>query len=212
MSRYVGPSCRLCRREGTKLFLKGTKCLTEKCPVERRAYPPGQHGQTGGRPRKASEYAKQMREKQKVKRMYGLTERQFRNTFDGVTREPGVKGTNLLVALESRLDNIVYRMGFASQPQGGAPAHRATGTSKSTAAGWTSPPTGSPRARKCAWRRPAASSSPSSWRRRPPRAASRCRWLSVDTDKAAGRMTERPTRDAIPINAQEQLIVELYSK
>ena len=114
MSRYVGPSCRLCRREGTKLFLKGTKCLTEKCPVERRAYAPGQHGQTGGRPRKASEYAKQMREKQKVKRIYGLTERQFRNTFDRVTREPGVKGTNLLVALESRLDNVVHRMGFAA--------------------------------------------------------------------------------------------------
>ena len=126
MSRYTGPSCRLCRREGTKLFLKGTKCLTEKCPVERRAYAPGQHGQSGGgRQRKTSEYAKQMREKQKVKRMYGLSERQFRNTFEDVTGEPGVKGTNLLVALESRLDNIVYRMGFASQPQGRAPAHRA---------------------------------------------------------------------------------------
>src|SRR6478672_7510828 len=119
MSRYVGPSCRLCRREGTKLFLKGTKCLTEKCPVERRAYPPGQHGQTGGRQRKASEYAKQMREKQKVKRMYGLSEQQFRNTFDDVTREPGVKGTNLLVALETRLDNIVYRMGFAASRKAG---------------------------------------------------------------------------------------------
>src|SRR6266849_3651155 len=114
MSRYVGPSCRLCRREGTKLFLKGTKCLTEKCPVERRAYPAGQHGQNQGRQRKASEYAKQLREKQKVKRMYGLSERQFRNTFDAVTREPGVKGTNLLIALETRLDNVVYRMGFAA--------------------------------------------------------------------------------------------------
>src|SRR5215211_2462668 len=98
MSRYVGPSCRLCRREATKLFLKGTKCLTEKCPVERRPYPAGQHGQAtaGGRGRKASEYAKQLREKQKVKRMYGLSEGQFRNVFEAVTREPGVKGTNLL--------------------------------------------------------------------------------------------------------------------
>src|SRR6187549_1578767 len=113
MSRYIEPSCRQCRREQTKLFLKGAKCLTEKCPVERRAYPPGQHGQTGGRVRKASEYAKQLREKQKVKRIYGLSERQFRNTFEDVSREPGVKGTNLLVALESRLDNIVHRMGFA---------------------------------------------------------------------------------------------------
>ncbi len=114
MSRYTGPSCRLCRREGTKLFLKGTQCLTEKCAVERRAYAPGQHGQGTGRRRKTSEYAKQLREKQKVKRMYGLTERQFRNTFESVNREPGVTGTNLLVALETRLDNIVYRMGFAS--------------------------------------------------------------------------------------------------
>src|ERR1700741_2747327 len=117
MSRDIGPSCRLCRREGTKLFLKGTKCLNEKCPVERRAYPAGQHGQNQGRQRKASEYAKQLREKQKVKRMYGLSERQFRNTFDAVTREPGVKGTNLLVALESRLDNIVHRMGVGSRRQ-----------------------------------------------------------------------------------------------
>ena len=185
MSRYVGPSCRLCRREGTKLFLKGTKCLTEKCPVERRAYPPGQHGQTGGRPRKASEYAKQMREKQKVKRMYGLTERQFRNTFDGVTREPGVKGTNLLVALESRLDNVVYRMGFAGQPQGGAPAHRARAHRSERPPGGHPRLPGRRRARKCAWRRPAASSWPSSWRRRPPRAASRA--LALGGHRQGGR-------------------------
>ena len=113
--RYNGPVCRLCRREGTKLFLKGSRCLTEKCSVERRNYAPGQHGQSsgGGRPRKMSEYAKQLREKQKVKRIYGLSERQFRNTFELATRSPGVKGTNLLVALETRLDNVVYRMGFA---------------------------------------------------------------------------------------------------
>ena len=116
--RYTGPACRLCRREGTKLFLKGTRCLTEKCAIERRAYPPGQHGQAAGRGRKMSEYAKQLREKQKVKRMYGLTESQFRNTYSGASRLPGVKGTNLLVALETRLDNIVYRMGFASSRRG----------------------------------------------------------------------------------------------
>ena len=211
MARYVGPSCRLCRREGTKLFLKGTKCLTEKCPVERRAYPPGQHGQSSGRPRKTSEYAKQMREKQKVKRMYGLTERQFRNTFDDVTGEPGVKGTNLLVALESRLDNVVHRMGFASSRKAARqliahghievnghrvdiPAYRvALGEEVRVA----------PASRELVAVKLAQE------------AAARgqiVRWLSVDTDKAAGRMTERPTRDAIPINAQEQLIVELYSK
>src|SRR6059036_2587438 len=114
MARYTGPVCKLCRREGTKLFLKGTRCLTEKCAVERRAYAPGQHGQSTGRRRKASEYAKQLREKQKVKRIYGLSERQFRNLFERAIKEPGVTGEALLVALESRLDNLVYRMGFAT--------------------------------------------------------------------------------------------------
>src|SRR5216117_3276211 len=113
MARYTGPACRLCRREGTKLFLKGTRCLTEKCPVERRPYAPGQHGQSTGRRRKASEYAKQLREKQKIRRIYGLSEQQFRNTFERVSSLPGITGHNLLAALESRLDNIVYRMGFA---------------------------------------------------------------------------------------------------
>src|SRR5688500_5884862 len=114
MSRYTGPSCRQCRREGTKLFLKGTKCFTEKCPVERRPYAPGQHGQSTARRRKSSEYAKQLREKQKIKRIYGISELQFRNTFEKVTAQAGITGHNLLAALESRLDNMVYRMGFAA--------------------------------------------------------------------------------------------------
>lgn len=113
MARHTGPVCKLCRREGTKLFLKGTRCLTDKCAIERRAYAPGQHGQAMSRRRKTSEYSKQLREKQKVKRIYGLTERQFRNTFDRVRVLPGVTGDNLLIALETRLDNIVFRMGFA---------------------------------------------------------------------------------------------------
>ena len=211
MSRYAGPACRLCRREGTKLFLKGTKCLTEKCPVERRAYPPGQHGQNQGRQRKASEYSKQMREKQKVKRMYGLSERQFRNTFDAVTREPGVKGTNLLVALETRLDNIVYRMGFAASRKAARQlighghvevnGHRVDIPSYRVEAGEevrVAPGSRELVAVKLA-QESAARGAPVSW-------------LSVDQDKAAGRLVERPTRDTIPINAQEQLIVELYSK
>src|SRR5678815_1044025 len=111
--RHTGPVCRQCRREGTKLFLKGTKCFTEKCPVERRTYAPGQHGQSTARRRKASEYAKQLREKKKNKRIYGLSENQFRNTFERVTTLPGITGHNLLAALGSRLDNLVYRMGFA---------------------------------------------------------------------------------------------------
>src|SRR5437773_12493223 len=99
MARYTGPVCRLCRREGTKLFLKGTRCLTEKCAVERRAYAPRQHGQSTGRRRKAPEYANQLREKQKLKRIYGLSERQFRNLFDRVLQAPGVTGWAHPVAL-----------------------------------------------------------------------------------------------------------------
>src|SRR3954471_14957715 len=113
MGRYTGPSCRQCRREGTKLFLKATKCFTEKCPVERRPYAPGQHGQATARRRKASEFSKQLREKQKIKRIYGVSEKQFRNTFEKVATQPGIRGHNLLAALETRLDNVVYRMGFA---------------------------------------------------------------------------------------------------
>jgi small subunit ribosomal protein S4 len=211
MARYVGPSCRQCRREGTKLFLKGTKCLTEKCPVERRAYPPGQHGQTGGRPRKASEYAKQLREKQKVKRMYGLTERQFRNTFQDVTREPGVKGTNLLVALETRLDNIVYRMGFAASRKAArqliSHGHVEVNGRRVDIPAYRVVPGQEVRVAPDSRELVAVKLAQEGWSRGQP-----VSWLSVDQDKAAGRFTERPTRDAIPINAQEQLIVELYSK
>ena len=211
MSRYVGPSCRLCRREGTKLFLKGTKCLTEKCPVERRAYPPGQHGQNQGRQRKASEYSKQMREKQKVKRMYGLSERQFRNTFDAVTREPGVKGTNLLVALETRLDNIVYRMGFAASRKAARQlighGHVEVNGHRVDIPSYRVEPGEEVRVAPASRELVAVKLAQESAARGAP-----VSWLSVDQDKAAGRLVERPTRDTIPINAQEQLIVELYSK
>ncbi|MEO8029331.1 MAG: 30S ribosomal protein S4 [Gemmatimonadota bacterium] len=211
MSRYTEASCRQCRREGTKLFLKGTRCLTEKCAVERRAYPPGQHGQSTGRHRKASEYAKQLREKQKVKRMYGLTERQFRNTFDAVAQEGGVKGTNLLVALESRLDNIVYRLGFAASRKAARQlvrhghveinAHRVDIPSFHVLPGQEV--------------RVATASRENVSVKLAQEAATRgapLAWLNIDAEKAAGRVTERPTREQIPINAQEQLIVELYSK
>src|SRR5512137_701061 len=111
MGRYLDSSCRLCRRERQKLFLKGTKCFTEKCPVERRAYPPGQHGQT--RRQKISEYGVQLREKQKLRRMYGLQEVQFRNYFEKALRQTGRTGETLVKMLERRLDNVVYRLGFA---------------------------------------------------------------------------------------------------
>ncbi len=211
MSRYAGPSCRLCRREGTKLFLKGEKCLTEKCPVERRAYPAGQHGPAQARGRKQSEYAKQLREKQKVKRMYGLTERQFRNTFELATHEPGVKGTNLLIALETRLDNIVYRLGFAASRKSARQlvrhghvqvnGNRVDIPSFRVEVGQEVRVT--PASRELvtvkAAQEYAAKGSP-------------VKWLSLDAEKAAGRLLELPTREAIPTAAQEQLIVELYSK
>src|SRR6476659_5425428 len=114
MGRYTGASCRQCRREGTKLFLKATKCFTEKCPVERRPYAPGQHGQATARRRKASEYSKQLREKQKIKRIYGVSGKQFRNTFERGAIRPHIIGDNLLAALETRLVDGVYRMGFAA--------------------------------------------------------------------------------------------------
>lgn len=110
MAKYRGPVCRLCRREGVKLFLKGSRCMTEKCAIERRSYPPGQHGQ--GRQR-VSEYSAQLREKQKLKRIYGLQERQFRGIFGKAERQTGVTGEHLLKLLECRLDNVVYRLGFA---------------------------------------------------------------------------------------------------
>src|SRR5437660_12541425 len=111
MARYIGASCRQCRREKQKLFLKGTKCFTEKCPVERKSYPPGQHGLS--RRSKLSDYSLQLREKQKVKRTYGLLETQFRNYFELANRQKGRTGENLVKILERRLDNIVYRFGLA---------------------------------------------------------------------------------------------------
>ncbi|MFW5863145.1 MAG: 30S ribosomal protein S4 [Desulfohalobiaceae bacterium] len=111
MARYTEAKCKLCRREGTKIFLKGDRCYTDKCPFERRPYPPGQHGR---RRKKSTDYGTQLREKQKVRRMYGLMEKQFHNSFKKAEAIKGVTGTNLLQYLELRLDNVVYRMGFAN--------------------------------------------------------------------------------------------------
>jgi small subunit ribosomal protein S4 len=109
VARYIGPKCRLCRREGGKLFLKGDKCFSDKCPVEKRAYPPGQHGQRRSR---ITDYGLQLREKQKLRRMYGIMEKQFRSYYDDADQQKGSTGENLLKLLECRLDNVVYRMGF----------------------------------------------------------------------------------------------------
>jgi len=201
----------LCRRESTKLFLKGTRCLTEKCSVDRRAYAPGDHGQAAARRRKVSEYAKQLREKQKVKRIYGMTERQFRNTFERVRKLPGVTGTNLLVALETRLDNVVHRMGFAPSRKAARQLVRHRHVEVNGRAvnvpSFSVRPTDEVRLAERSREMVAVRASLEGLARATP-----VSWITVDTDKAAGKLTELPTRDTIPVAAQEQLIVELYSK
>lgn len=211
MGRYTGPSCRQCRREGTKLFLKGTKCFTEKCPVERRPYAPGQHGQSTARRRKTSEYAKQLREKQKVKRIYAVSERQFRNTFERVSTLPGITGHNLLAALESRLDNIVYRMGFAPSRKAARQLirhrHLEVNGKQVDVPSFLVQPGQEIRVRMASREQAAILTSMDQSSRGAPLS-----WIAVDRDTFSGRMLERPGRHDIPIAAQEQLIVELYSK
>ena len=211
MARYTGPVCKLCRREGEKLFLKGVRCLTEKCGIERKAYAPGQHGPSPRRRRKTSEYSRQLREKQKVKRTYGLSEAQFRQTFDGVRHLPGVTGANLITALEMRLDNIVYRMGFAASRKAARQLvrHRHVQINGRT----VDVPSCQVRPNEEIGVVEASRNSVSVLAAL--EGASRgapVSWIAVDTKKVTGTVRERPTRDAIPLAAQEQLIVELYSK
>jgi small subunit ribosomal protein S4 len=211
MGRYTGPVCKLCRREGQKLFLKGTKCYTEKCPIERRNYAPGQHGLAGARRRKSSDYSHQLREKQKVKRIYGVSEKYFKNLFEEAARQPGVTGENLLVGLESRLDNAVHRLGFAASRNQARQVvrhrHVQVNGRMVDIPSYQVQPGDEVRIR------------PSSKDILPVQASlesktrpTTVRWLAVDEESRAGRMLERPTRADIPLAVQEQLIVELYSK
>ena len=209
--RYTGPSCRQCRREGTKLFLKGTKCFTEKCPVERRPTPPGQHGANTVRRRKTSEYSKQLREKQKIKRIYGLSEKQFRNTFERVSTLPGITGHNLLSALETRLDNIVYRMGFAASRKAARQLirHRHVEISgkRVDVPSYQVAPGQEVRVRMKSREQVSVMVAMDQSSRGAPLS-----WIAVDKESFSGRVLERPSRTSIPIAAQEQLVVELYSK
>jgi len=211
VARHTGSNCRLCRREGVKLFLKGTRCLTDKCAVDKRAYAPGQHGQSAGRRRKASQYSRQLREKQKVKRIYGLTEGQFRTTFSRIEREEGKTGHNLLIALETRLDNVVYRLGFAPSRKAARQivrhGHIEVGGRVVNIPSYQMQPGVEVRVAKASRDLESVTSSLELAARGQP-----VSWIAVDREQRAGRVTERPTRDAIPIAAEEQLIVELYSK
>lgn len=208
MARYTGPVCRLCRREGSKLFLKGDRCFSEKCGVERRAYPPGQHGQ--GRTR-VSDYGLQLREKQKVKRMYGLVEKQFRSTMGRASRMRGRAGENLLSLLERRLDNVVFRLGFATsrsearqlvrhghfQVDGRrvtVPSYRLKANQRVTLAQKSREVARITEALEAVERR----SIPG--------------WLELDKDNFEGEVKALPAREDIQMPIQEQLIVELYSR
>ncbi len=208
MARYLGSACRLCRREGTKLFLKGDRCFSEKCAIERRAYPPGVHGQ--GRAR-FSDYGVQLREKQKVKRMYGLLERQFRRTFYRASSMKGQAGENLLMLLERRLDNVVFRLGFATSRNEARQLIKhghftVNGKKVSTPSivvrpGWKI----GLRERSKKVTRIAAALDALEGRSLP-------QWLEIETAASEGTIKQMPVRDDITLPIDEQLIVELYSR
>ena len=208
MARYTESVCKLCRRERQKLFLKGQKCFTEKCPIEVRNYPPGQHGNS--RRSKVSEYGVQLREKQKIKRLYGLLETQFRNYFDDANRRKGITGENLVKILESRLDNVVYRLGFASSRKQARQLirhrhvivndHAVDIPSYLLSAGDVI---------KIKDKSKKMEAIHGSLKRVKDSTYS---WLSIDKASLSGTFLQVPERVDVPLNANEQLVVELYSK
>lgn len=208
MARYTGSVCRLCRREGTKLFLKGDRCFTEKCAIERRAYPPGQHGQ--GRVR-FSDYGVQLREKQKVKRMYGLLEKQFRATFEQASRMRGVAGVNLLMLLERRLDNVIYRLGYttsrAEARQLVKHGHFTVNGKKAHTPSILVQPgfTIALRDRSKKVERISGALETMEGRAVP-------QWLEIEKEAMTGTVKAMPQREDITLPIEEQLIVELYSR
>lgn len=209
MGRYIDASCRLCRRERQKLFLKGTKCFTEKCPVERRGYPPGQHGQS--RRQKISEYGVQLREKQKIRRQYGLMERQFRNYFEKALRQTGRTGETLVKMLESRLDNVVYRLGFA--PSRKAARQLISHGHLLVNGKAVNIPSFQLRAGDVVQIQEKSKKLDvihSSMKRM--KDSTMLPWLSLDKAGMSGTFLNVPERADVPLNANEQLIVELYSK
>ena len=209
MARHTGPVCRLCRREGEKLFLKGEKCFTEKCPVDRRTYPPGQHGQ--GRRQRNTEYGLHLREKQKLRRIYGVLERQFRRYYDEATRRKGVTGENLLVILESRLDNIVYRMGFAASRPAARQlvmhGHFMVNGQKVDIPSYLVNEGDQIAVRERSRNLQAIKESVEAAKSRgvPD-------WLELDAEALSGRVKSLPSRDQIDVQVQEHLIVEHYSR
>jgi len=209
LARYTGSVCRICRRENLKLFLKGDRCYSDKCAFDRRSYPPGQHGQRRGR--KVSDYGIQLREKQKVKRMYGLSEKQFRLFFKRADKQRGITGTNLLMMLERRLDNAVYRMGFVnSRTQGRhfvkhnhflVNGKKVNIPSYLTQAGDVIEVCEKSRKVKAI-----EDAMDAVVRRGLPQ------WLELEKDKFKASVKALPVREDITMPIEEQLIIELYSK
>ncbi|MFN2436585.1 MAG: 30S ribosomal protein S4 [Desulfotignum sp.] len=208
MSRYTGSVCRQCRRENIKLFLKGDRCFSDKCSFDRRGYPPGEHGQ---KRQKVSDYGLQLREKQKVRRIYGLSEKQFRITFKRADRQKGITGTNLLSFLETRLDNTVFRMGFVNSRNQGRHlvrhGHFTVNGKKVDIPSYQVKKGDIVALREKSKKIQSISDSLDAIVRR-----GIPQWLEIDKEKFQGAVVNIPAREDITLPIQEQLIVELYSK
>ena len=208
MARYTDSVCKLCRRERQKLFLKGQKCYTEKCPIESRSYPPGEHGQS--RRAKVSEYGVQLREKQKIKRSYGLLETQFKNYFEKANRQKGITGENLVKLLERRFDNIVFRIGFAgSRKQARQMIRHRHFSINDQLVDIPSYILSAGDVVKVRDKSKKLDAIHDSLKRVKDSTYS---WLTIDKANLAGTFVQVPEREEVPLNANEQLVVELYSK
>ncbi|HKI99843.1 MAG TPA: 30S ribosomal protein S4 [bacterium] len=209
MARYLGSVCRQCRREGVKLFLKGDRCYTDKCAIEKRSYPPGQHGSSFRR--KVSEFGQQLREKQKVKRIYGMLEKQFKRFFDEAYRRKGMTGEQLLRLLELRLDNAVYRVGFASSRaearQFVKHGHIRVNGKKATIPSMQVRVDDEISVREKSRKIPQVVSAIEASLRK-----GTTSWLQVDAKNFTAKVVSEPKREEITLPIQEQLIVELYSR
>ncbi len=211
MARYTGPSCKLCRREGTKLFLKGARCNSDKCAMERRAYIPGEHGSGNRYRRRMSDYGLHLREKQKVRRIYGILEKQFRKYFKMAAKKSGVTGVNLLQFLETRLDNVVYKMGFAPSRKSARQlvrhGHIKVNGKKVDIPSFLVKPEDEieikENKRQMVLIQEAIEASTE---------VDSTEWFEVDKDKFIGKILSIPTREQIQLDVDERLIVEYYSK
>ncbi|HET9136970.1 MAG TPA: 30S ribosomal protein S4 [Candidatus Kapabacteria bacterium] len=210
MARYTDPSCKQCRREKQKLFLKGSKCFSEKCPIEKRNYPPGQHG--NNRRSKVSEYGVQLREKQKIRRTYGMLETQFRNTFEKAARMRGVTGDNLVKLLERRLDNVLYRLNIAPSRKAGRQLilhrHITVNNKVVNIPSYILNPGDVIQVKESSRKLEAVHES----LKRTRGDAGIPNWLSLNKAELSGSLLAVPERADVQLNANEQLVVELYSK